>query len=108
MQLQLQLPPSFAAFASAAPWRAAPLKRYAAATAPAPTRSVALDKRSLFIVEQPMGLSIECTAGALWVTHDHQPEDACIDAGQTHVVRYGSRMILQALEAASFRLHQRP
>jgi hypothetical protein len=66
-----------------------------------------LDKRALLPVEQPLGIEITCTAGALWVTHDHQPEDACIEAGQTHVVRYGSRMILQALEPASFRLERR-
>ncbi|QDL55158.1 DUF2917 domain-containing protein [Rhodoferax aquaticus] len=55
-------------------------------------------------VEAPLGVTLECTAGRIWITLDHDPRDVILDPGQAFVVDRDQRTLVMALEKASVRI----
>jgi len=47
-------------------------------------------------------MQLRCTAGVLWITHDGDPKDIVITAGQTALLREGRRVLVQALESSAY------
>jgi hypothetical protein len=43
------------------------------------------------------GRALCCIAGSLWITHDHDPKDVVVEAGETYYVASRERMIVHAL-----------
>lgn len=63
-----------------------------------------LQKGATLAVARPQGCTIECEQGSLWITYDADPEDSLIEAGQHHVARQPSRMLVHALGDSTLRL----
>lgn len=105
MQLHLRSP--FVGFRAATTGWAATFKRQSAGAAELSFRHVRFDKRARYRVEHPLDMAIPCITGAVCVVHDHRPEGASIEAGDTDVCRHRSQMIWQALKPVSFRLERR-
>lgn len=61
-------------------------------------------KNAMLEVKQPLGVTIECLEGAIWVTLDGDSRDVVLDAGQSFIVDRKQRTLLQALDAALVRL----
>lgn len=62
-----------------------------------------LGKGRTFSVPCAFGSSIECLAGALWITHDGNPKDIVLEAGQRYIVDHRSTMLVHALTDSVFR-----
>ena len=50
------------------------------------------------------GGRIECTEGAVWLTHDGDCRDVVLEAGQSHMVDRDSRLVIYALSWSAVRL----
>ena len=53
---------------------------------------------------RPLGWVIECEEGSLWMTHDGDPKDILLEAGQRHVCERPSRMLVHAMGDSVLRL----
>lgn len=72
----------------------------AAADVPGQTRR--LVRGTTHAVRDPAGCVVECVQGVLWITHDGDPKDIVLTAGQAHRAQRPSRMLVSALEDAEF------
>lgn len=61
-------------------------------------------RNAILEVKQPLGITIECLEGSVWVTLDGDARDVVLDAGQAFTVDRQQRALLQALEAALVRV----
>lgn len=61
-------------------------------------------KNGIVEVQQPLGVTIECLEGSVWVTLDNDARDVVLEVGQTFVVDRNQRTLLLALTAARVRL----
>ena len=50
------------------------------------------------------GGTVECIAGCVWLTHDGDPRDVLLQAGQSHLADRRSRLLVSAQEASTIRL----
>ena len=78
-----------------------------AAVSPNITRPIAtqeIARNQILEVKQPLGVTIECLDGSIWVTLDGDSRDVVLGAGQSFVVDRNHRTLLQALDAARVRL----
>ena len=89
-----------------APW-------FRRAPAPATTRrpvasagpsSQSLHKTATLVVRNPMGVTVECIQGSLWLTHDGDCKDIILEAGQRYSSATRGRLLVHALEPAQVRL----
>lgn len=69
-----------------------------------PTATHEIARHKILEVKQPLGVTIECLGGSVWVTLDGDSRDVVLDAGQSFVVDRNQRTLLQALDAARIRL----
>lgn len=69
-----------------------------------PRSAQEIAKNKILEVKQPLGVTIECLEGSVWVTLDGDSRDVVLDAGQSFVVDRNQRTLLQALDAARVRL----
>ena len=63
-----------------------------------------LERGAVLAVQRPLNRAVECLRGTLWVTHDGDPKDVVLEAGQTYLPERDARMLVQALSAAEFRV----
>ena len=61
-----------------------------------------LDKNATAWVARPLGRTIACEAGTLWLTFDNEPVDVILEAGQSHRCAKASKLAIHALAAARF------
>ena len=74
------------------------LQRWMTPSAPrAPQR---LDKGATTWVARPLGRTIRCEAGTLWLTFDREPLDLILEAGQSHRCDKASKLGIHAMAAA--------
>lgn len=81
--------------------------RAAALRSPAtPARGAAqsLPKGATLVLRRPLGCTVECERGSLWITFDGEPDDIVLDAGERHVAERRSRMLVHALDDSALRL----
>lgn len=71
-----------------------------AAAAPAAPSVRQLDKYATACIAHPMGRTITCNAGTLWLTIDNDPLDVILDAGQSHHCDTASKLLIHALADA--------
>lgn len=71
---------------------------------PLRTLTQEIARNGILEVQQPLGVTIECLAGAVWVTLDTDARDVVLDAGQAFVVDRNQRTLLQALTVSRVRL----
>lgn len=75
----------------------------AASSRPA-TDTWVLPRGTLHRITRPLGCRIECIAGRAWITHDRDPRDTVLEAGESHTCDRPERVIVQALEALTLRV----
>jgi Protein of unknown function (DUF2917) len=68
----------------------------------------ALRKGALISIARPRAFSVECVRGLIWITHDNEPHDILLSAGQRHVATSNARMIVQGLERSALRIQPPP
>jgi hypothetical protein len=54
-------------------------------------------------VKHPLGITIECTSGQVWITLDNDPRDVVLAKGQTFTVDRDKRTLVMALYEATVR-----
>ena len=70
-------------------------------TAPAaPLAAQRLDKGATSWIARPLGRTIRCEAGTLWLTFDGEPLDLILEAGQSHRCDKASKLGIHAMAAA--------
>lgn len=60
-----------------------------------------LDKGEIYSIYKPAGCQIQCSSGLVWVTQDEDPQDILLEAGEGYRPQGNSRVLVQALRAAS-------
>lgn len=68
-----------------------------------PTQTI--DKCATLVVAQPLGATVTCGSGSLWITHDGDVRDVVISAGERHTCDRASRMLVFGLENSSVRVY---
>lgn len=61
----------------------------------------AMPKDAIHRESRPLGLTIRCDVGCVWLTHDGDARDVVLQRGQSHTCDRASRLVVQALEIAS-------
>ena len=89
-----------------APWfRRAPApaitRRPVASAGPS---SQLLHKNATLDVRNPMGVTVECIHGSLWLTHDGDCKDLVLAPGQCYQSERPGRLLVHALEPTRVRL----
>ncbi|PKO26601.1 MAG: hypothetical protein CVU36_23925 [Betaproteobacteria bacterium HGW-Betaproteobacteria-9] len=77
---------------------------YPAASARTAADTWVLPRGALQCITRPRGCRIECIAGRAWITHDRDPRDIVLEAGESHICDRPERVIVQALEALTLRV----
>lgn len=60
-----------------------------------------LDTGTTAWVARPLGRTVTCNTGTLWLTFDGEGLDVILEAGQTHRCAHASRLAIHALTAAT-------
>ncbi len=69
----------------------------AASAAPASRR---LPRGTTEWISRPLGRTVCCEQGTLWLTFDHQPLDVVLEAGESHHCARTTRLAIHALADA--------
>ena len=72
-------------------------KRAPAAAAPAVSSVRKLEARASVRIARPMGSTVFCEAGTLWLTFDNQTQDLIVEAGQSYLCTMASGLLIHAL-----------
>ena len=67
-----------------------------------------LAARQLFVVPDTAAVRIDCTAGCLWLTLDHDPRDIVLEAGECYEGGEHTPALLYAMEASRLRIASSP
>lgn len=70
------------------------------AVTPAAPGERQLDKNATAWIARPLGRTVSCEAGTLWLTFDGEPQDLILEAGQSHRCNKASKLCIHALTAA--------
>jgi len=70
------------------------------AFAPGASVSGELDKGTTTWIASPLGRTVTCETGTLWLTFDNEPTDVILEAGQSHRCAKASKLAIHALSAA--------
>jgi hypothetical protein len=76
------------------------LKHAQATSAPAPSEVRELDARANTWIVRPLGRTITCETGTLWLTFDNESLDVILEAGQSHRCAKCSNLLIHALASA--------
>jgi hypothetical protein len=99
--MNLALPNPFAFPAFLGRFRTRPPVRQPLRVAAIPNAITTLDKGAFLALPADAGATVTCLNGALWITHDNQPVDIVISAGESYTRCHESRMLVFALQASS-------
>lgn len=59
-----------------------------------------LEAKATLWVARPLGRTVTCETGTLWLTFDNEPQDVVLEAGQSHRCDKASKLAIHALVAA--------
>jgi hypothetical protein len=79
-------------------------QRLEGTTAARSTPAASLARGATAWVARPLGRTLRCESGTLWLTFDGEPEDVILEAGATHVCTKAGRLSVHALDAAQYTL----
>lgn len=60
-------------------------------------------RNQILEVKTPLGVTLECLRGRIWITLDGDSRDVVLDAGQTFTVDRDQRTLVMALDEATVR-----
>ena len=66
----------------------------------APVTDRSLEKHATTWIARPLGRTVTCETGTLWLTFDSEPADVILQAGQSHRCAKASRLAIHAMTAA--------
>jgi hypothetical protein len=66
----------------------------------APAAARPLEKNATTWIARPLGRTVTCETGTLWLTFDNESADVILEAGQSHRCAKGSKLAIHALSAA--------
>jgi hypothetical protein len=64
-----------------------------------------LEKNAVHRIRRPLGRTITCESGTLWLTFDNIPFDVVLEAGESHCCALESLLLIQALAQSRMRSH---
>ena len=67
-------------------------------------QSLLLERGARHWVRRPLGRTVTCESGTLWLTFDHTPLDTVLEAGESHLCTANTALLVYALEPAGVRL----
>jgi hypothetical protein len=70
------------------------------AAAPAAPVVRVLDQGATTWIARPLGRTVTCETGTLWLTFDNESQDVILEAGQSHRCAKASKLAIHALSAA--------
>ncbi len=70
------------------------------AVAPAAHATRVLEKGATTWIAHPLGRTVSCETGTLWLTFDNESLDVILEAGQSHRCAKASKLAIHALAAA--------
>lgn len=73
-------------------------------TPAAPMAPQCLAKGATTWIARPLGRTMRCEAGTLWLTFDGEPQDLILEAGQSHRCSKASKLGIHAMTAARLTL----
>jgi hypothetical protein len=76
------------------------MQRIAAPKTPVAPTVDGLGKGATTWIAQPMGRTVTCETGTLWLTFDNEPADVILEVGQSHRCAKASKLAIHALNAA--------
>ena len=65
-----------------------------------PVTDSSLEKNATTWIARPLGRTVTCETGTLWLTFDNEPADVILEAGQSHRCASASKLAIHALSAA--------
>lgn len=65
-----------------------------------PVTDRSLEKNATTWIARPLGRTINCETGTLWLTFDNETTDVILEAGQSHRCASASKLAIHALSAA--------
>jgi len=68
-----------------------------------PRLSLSLPKKAIFTLPDAHDVDIECQAGSLWITLDHDPRDIVLEQGERFRSDVHRRALVAALEPSCVR-----
>jgi hypothetical protein len=68
--------------------------------APAAPGVQVIDKGATTWIASPLGCTVTCETGTLWLTFDNASQDVILEAGQSHRCTKASKLAIHALTAA--------
>ena len=68
--------------------------------APATPAALRLDAHATTWIARPLGRTVTCETGTLWLTFDNETADVILEAGQSHRCASASKLAIHALSAA--------
>ncbi len=71
-----------------------------AVAAPAAPAARQLDANATTWIARPLGRTITCETGTLWLTFDNESVDVVLEAGQSHRCAKASKLAIHALATA--------
>jgi hypothetical protein len=66
----------------------------------APAAARPLERNATTWIARPLGRTVTCETGTLWLTFDNEPTDVILEAGQSHCCAKASKLAIHALSAA--------
>lgn len=67
--------------------------------------ALALERNAIHPIDRPLGRTITCESGALWLTFDNTLCDVVLEAGESQHCATDNRLLIQALQGARVRVH---
>lgn len=83
-------------------------KRAQATAAPAVSGVRKLQAGASVRIARPMGSTVFCEAGTLWLTFDNEPQDLIVEAGQSYHCTMASGLLIHALGNARLSVDHAP
>jgi hypothetical protein len=62
---------------------------------------IELEYRGVVPIEGPVGTSIECLRGRIWITEPGEPDDIVLEVGQSFTISRGGVVVMQGLSQGS-------
>lgn len=75
-------------------------RAFAPAVSGAATGVHGLDKGCTLWIARPLGRSVTCETGTLWLTFDNEADDVILEAGQSHRCAKAAKLSIHAMAAA--------
>jgi len=67
--------------------------------------ALGLEHNAIHPIERPLGRTITCESGTLWLTFDNTLRDVVLEGGESHHCATDNRLLIQALQGSRVRVH---